>query len=238
MATHTNNHSTTFHNAAHNNQQKNNVMRRLRIVGIFAVIIIAIILIALGIASHSSVSTKDLPILLVGKVGSTDRWEGNNLSSVLIVEYSDYQCPACAAYNTLVVKAVQNKGSQFQFVYRNFPLKLIHAHAVESAQAAEAAGLQGKFWEMHDLLFERQTEWESAGNVETIFVTYANQLGLNSTQFITDLHSPAVAAKVENDYLSGTRYNIQATPTFYINGQPLKFSTYEELAAAIDRYHK
>jgi len=226
--------------ANHKAQLKANFKKRMKTVGIWAVCIAVLIILGYMFwgVSNSSPSTNGLPILLVNQVGSTDHWTGNNASKVLIVEYSDFQCPACAAYHPLVKKAIDEKGSQFEFVYRDFPLKLVHANAVVSSRAAEAAALQGQFWPMHDLLFERQKEWETASSLEDVFATYASQLGMNATQFRKDYNSAGVAAKVENDYLSGMRYNIQQTPTFFLNGQPFTFQSYDELAAAIDRYSK
>ncbi len=224
---------------AHRKEQlQANFKKRMKTFGIWAVCVLVLVVVGWMLWGLSATSTGGLPALLVNQVGPTDHWVGNNQSHVLIVEYSDFQCPACAAYYPLVKAAIANKSSEFEFVYRDFPLKLIHAHAVESSRAAEAAALQGKFWEMHDLLFDRQKEWETATNLEDVFATYAQQLGMDEAKFRADYNSPQVAAKVENDYESGVRYNIQATPTFFLNGQPIQFSSYDELAALIDRYSK
>lgn len=217
-----------------------NLKRRIKTVSIWGISIAAIVLVIWGLVSMVSVSTDGFPTLILNKVASTDHWAGTNGSKVLIVEYSDFQCPACAQYNPIVKKAIEEKGDKFQFVYRNFPLKQIHANAVVAARAAEAAALQGdsNYWAMNNLLFERQTEWEHQGNLGEVFATYASQLGMDSAKFKADYVSAYVAGKVENDYLSGMKYKVAATPTFYMNGQPIKFSSYEELSALIDRYSK
>jgi protein-disulfide isomerase len=126
-------------------------------------------------------------------------------------------------------------GDTLTLVYRNFPLRQIHKHAEMSARAAEAAALQGKFWEMHHRLFRMQKEWEDRSDAKNIFIGYARDLGLDEAQFVRDLDSPAVAEKIENDLQSGLAAGIKGTPTFFLNGKSIPNPrSYEELKQAVE----
>jgi protein-disulfide isomerase len=147
-------------------------------------------------------------------VGPHDHVQGNPDAPIELVEYGDYECPFCGqAYSS--VKAVQEAlGDDLRFVFRNFPLAQIHPYAVPAAQAAEAAGLQGRFWEMHDTLFEHQDMLS-----ETNLFRFAEALGLDMERFARDFASPEVAAKIRADFLSGARSGVNGTPTFFVNGE-------------------
>ncbi len=142
-------------------------------------------------------------------------------AKVVLTEYGDFQCPACGIYYPLVKKI----GADFKnitIVFRNFPLSQ-HKNAWAAAQAAGAAGLQGKFWEMHDLLYENQETWAelSAGDAQNTFTTYAQKLGLNMDKFKTDFDSAEVKTKIQADYQSGVS-EIDGTPTFFLNNQKIQ----------------
>lgn len=154
-------------------------------------------------------------------VTANDHAEGSVLAKNILVEYSDFQCPACALYYPLVKQIASTYGGRLLIVYRYFPLASIHQNADISARAAEAAARQGKFWEMHNLLFERQKDWSGSSDPTNIFNGYAAELGLNKDQFMADLNSAAVRARVRTDFESGERANVDATPTFYLNGKKL-----------------
>ena len=147
-------------------------------------------------------------------VGPHDHVQGNPDAPIELVEYGDYECPFCGqAYWS--VKAVQEAlGDDLRFVFRNFPLAQVHPHALPAAQAAEAAGLQGRFWETHDTLFEHQ---DMLG--ETNLFRFAEALGLDMERFARDFASPEVAAKIRADFLSGARSGVNGTPTFFVNGE-------------------
>jgi protein-disulfide isomerase len=119
--------------------------------------------------------------------------------------------------------------SQVSFVYRHFPLDQIHPHARSSAQAAVAAGIQGKFYEFHDVLFEKQSEWSKAPNPQKIFEDYARELNLDVAKFNSDSNSQSVKDKVQSDYISGLEANVQGTPSFYLNGNKISFRSEQEL---------
>jgi protein-disulfide isomerase len=144
--------------------------------------------------------------------------------AVTLVEFSDFQCPACSAVQPMLTQLLTKYQGKVKFVYRYFPLVSIHKNAQMSAQAAEAAGLQGKFWEMHDKLFITQTAWEGIADPKEIFVGYARDLGLDTTKFATDLVSAPVVDEVNADSAAATRYNLQGTPTFFVNGVNTDFA--------------
>jgi protein-disulfide isomerase len=157
-------------------------------------------------------------------VTADDHVYGKTDAPVVLIEYSDYQCPACGAYFPVVKALEQKYGDKLALVYRNFPLTALHQYAQIGAQAAEAAGLQGKYWEMHDLLFENQQSWSKLGSesdVKKTFADYANQLKLDTKKFSSDLTSSAVVSRVDRDVQSGNAIGINATPTFFLNGTKL-----------------
>ena len=146
-------------------------------------------------------------------VGDRDHVQGDADAPVTLVEYGDYQCPYCGrAYP--IVKAVQNHfGKRLRFVFRNFPLSEIHPHAAQAAAAAEAAADHGKFWEMHDHLFEHQNRLG-----ERDLVNYASELGITSGGFLELMQSEEKADRVQEDFMTGVRSGVNGTPTFFING--------------------
>lgn len=152
----------------------------------------------------------------------TSHVTGQNAKKVTLVEYGDYQCPACGQYHPLVKQVVDKYNKDIQFQFRNFPLTSIHPNARAAARAAEAAGLQNKYWEMHDLLYEQQNTWESSNSVITIFEGYARQLGLDVTRFKADFASEKVNKVINADFAEGTKLGIQGTPTFFIQGKKIE----------------
>ena len=164
-------------------------------------------------------------------VSDIDQCIGDDSSPIILVEYGDYQCPNCGYAHPLVKRLLEEKGKRFLFAFRNFPLKEIHPAAFMAALSAESAGKQGKFWEMHDMIFENQKRLH--GNS---FLNFANDLELDPLQFAKDLEDCAITNKVEADFESGIRSGVNGTPTFFINGEILRYdSTYESLLAAIEK---
>lgn len=152
----------------------------------------------------------------------TSRMTGDKNAKVTLVEFGDFQCPACAQFHPKVKEILEHyKGNKdFNFVFRNFPLTQ-HKNAPISAEAAEAAGEQGKYWEMHDKLYEAQNEWSESSNPLDIFAGYAQQLGLNVDQFKNDVANSKFKALIDADQADGVKLKVNATPTFYLNGQKL-----------------
>ena len=128
---------------------------------------------------------------------------------------------------------LEKYGDNITFVYRDFPLKSIHAKATIAAQAAQAAGAQGKYWEMNHLLFEKQSEWVNGAHV-AFFKQYATELELNVTQFELDLNSDAIKAIVANNYEHGLSIGIQGTPTFFLNGKRVSVTGLDDFSRRID----
>lgn len=157
----------------------------------------------------------------VKSADTTDWVEGASLkdAKVTLIEYSDFQCPACGAYYSMVKKLSQ-EFKNVSFVYRNFPLSQ-HANAWPAAQAAGAAGKQGKFWEMHNMLFDNQNAWSGSTSPEEIFNAYAKTLGLDMNKFKDDSNSAEIKAKIESDYQSGAN-QIDGTPTFFLNDKKIQ----------------
>ncbi len=172
----------------------------------------------------------DQSATLTRPVSANDHSEGPADAPLVLVEYGDYQCPYCgAAYP--VVKRLQKKfGKKLRFVFRNFPLTQAHPYALIAAQAAEAAALQGKFWEMHDLLFERQVSLNPG-----IIPIWAERIGLNVERFGNDIEQGVVEKRIKDDRQSGIRSGVNGTPTFYINGTRYDGSPdYASLLAALE----
>lgn len=144
-------------------------------------------------------------------------------SKVVLVEYGDFQCPGCGGMHPTVKSVTEKYEEQMTFVFRNFPLTQIHPNALVAAAAAESAGLQGKYWEMHDTLFSNQDAWKSVSVKERIgvFEKYAQQLGLNVETFKNDIGSEKVTKKINYDLAIGKKINVTSTPTFVLNGKTL-----------------
>ena len=151
-----------------------------------------------------------------------DHIYGNKDAKVVFVEYGDYQCPACGAMYQPVKDLVEKHKDKVAFIFRHYPLTNIHPNALAAATAAEAAGLQGKYWEMHDKLYENQDAWSevSVDKREAVFAGYASDLGLNADQFKSDLTSQKIADKISRDRGIGKdTYKIGSTPSFTVNGE-------------------
>jgi protein-disulfide isomerase len=146
-------------------------------------------------------------------VGPGDHVRGPAAAPLTLVEYGDYECPYCGAAYPIVKEIERTLGDELRSVFRNFPLSEIHPHALEAAEAAESAAAQGRFWEMHDRLFENQKRLRT-----TDLLTHAQALGLDVERIETELEEHAFEARVWDDFLSGVRSGVNGTPTFFING--------------------
>lgn len=185
------------------------------------IIILALIIWGLVVAMNKPVSNG--PKLGVpSETSSTDHVAGSVSAPVTIIEYSDFQCPACALYYSIVEKLLSESSTTIRFVYRHFPLfPLPHKNSVIAAQASEAASLQGKFWEMYKMIFENQTSWENSDTAAVIFEGYAESIGLNIPIYKKDIDSVEVKARVQKDRDEGEVLGINSTPTFFINGKAI-----------------
>ncbi len=147
---------------------------------------------------------------------------GGEDAVVSLIEYSDFQCPACGSYHPVLKEVLNAYGDNISFTYRHNPLRSIHEHAQLAGQAAEAAGVQGKFWEMHDMLFEKQREWSNGTGQKRKFIGYAEELGLDVDQFEVDMDSSEAKQRVNAGYNSGIRAGVTGTPSFFLNGQRIR----------------
>ncbi len=147
--------------------------------------------------------------------------EGKGSTGVTLREFGDFQCPACGQYYPIVKQIVNEYNDKITFQFSNFPLVQIHQNAMSSARAAEAAGLQGKYWEMHDLLYQQQSMWSSSSSATSIFNQYAAQLGLNVEKFKTDYASPAVLNTINADIKAAQQIGATGTPTFVLDGKKI-----------------
>jgi protein-disulfide isomerase len=143
---------------------------------------------------------------------------GNPNAAVTLEEFGDYQCPPCGTIALLLPKLEAHYGSQLRVVFRHFPLDG-HKHAREAAYFAEAAGLQGKFWEMHELIYKHRENWTKLDSVTPIFTGYGTELGLDAKRLREDVQSPAVRDRVDKDQQLGTARGVSATPTIFLNGK-------------------
>ncbi len=167
------------------------------------------------------------------EIGEDDWVKGSSQASLTLIEYSDFQCPSCALYVPIMKRLASDFGDDLGIVYRHFPLVQSHRNATPAAKAAEAGGRQGKFWEMHDKLFEKQGDWENERDPKDKFVLYAEELDLDKEKFLEDYQSNQVAEKVDSDLESANLLRLNSTPSFFLNKKkiqnPQGYSAFKEL---------
>ena len=164
-------------------------------------------------SQHARVGRRATAAALTLPVGERDHAQGPTDAPVTLVEYGDYECPHCGRAYPIVKQLRQRLGRRLRFVFRNFPLRESHPHAQRAAESAEAAGAQGRFWEMHDRLFERQFALD-----DEYLIEYAGDLGLDVERFRAELVGRVYEPRVREDFRSGVRSGVNGTPTFFING--------------------
>lgn len=194
----------------------------IKSLGIFLLITMGVLLGVGGLLWQFG-QTTDKPVEDVAGAATHKRGEGK----ITLVEFSDFQCPACLSIQTPLKEMLARYEGKVSLIYRHFPLSSIHQNAQAAAQAAEAAHLQGKFWEMHDWLFEKQGEWSGLGDLRSKFGEYASALGMDQTKFDSDWESQPVKDAVAIDLLAATRYRLTGTPTFFVNGVKTEFNQIE-----------
>lgn len=171
-------------------------------------------------------------------VSETDHVLGDPESQIIVTEFSDFQCPACAGYEP-VLKQILGQNDNVALVYKHFPLRSIHKHAQIAAQATEAAAIQGKFREMHDKLFETQEDWSRARDPRSRFVEYAEELELDKEKFEADMNSDVTKTIVDNAYNQAISLGVNATPTIFLNGNkidtPRSVNAFQEIINEISK---
>ncbi len=153
---------------------------------------------------------------------------------VQVVEFSDYQCPACGNTYPVLKKLLADYNDKITMVYRNFPLVQLHKNAMAGAEAAEAAGSQGKYWQMHDKLFETQSEWSTLADPSDKFAEYATGLSIDGAKIKDAIKNQTYKARIDQDIADGTTLQVDSTPTIYIDGKKLAAHDYDTLKAAVD----
>lgn len=222
-------------------QQKEGTNKHKRLalwLGVLVLIVVSIFFIVKASAPQTSQGPGQTFSGEIPAVDASDWVRGNELAQKTLVEYSDFQCPACRSYEPIVKDIEKEFGSSVRIVYRHFPLVQIHKNSLAASYAAEAAGSQSKFWEMHDMLFERQESWAESTTAADTFLGYAQELGLDAEKFKADRVSAQVRDRVQRDVDSGTVANVPGTPTFFLNGKriesPRSFAAFRALLEATE----
>jgi protein-disulfide isomerase len=169
---------------------------------------------------------------------SVDRYQGSTSAKNVFIEYADYECPSCADYSDML-KQVPAVFKDTVFVFRYFPLTQIHPNSVEAAMAAEAAGAQGKYWEMHDILFKNQTSWEGLSDPLDAFAQYAQSTGVaNIDQFKSDITNKKYLSVIQNDSDQALGLNLPGTPSFFFNGHVLQNADIAGMEKQAEAFYK
>jgi protein-disulfide isomerase len=163
--------------------------------------------------------------------------KGSESAPVVLEEFSDFQCPPCRSLYQKLKRVEAEYGSQLKIIYRQYPIASLHKNALEAARAAEAAGLQGHFWEMHDRLFDNQETWASSSDPRSVFIAYAGALGLDTGRFQKDLQAPQTKARIFADQQRGDSIGVPGTPVVLVNGVqvPPTAITYAGIQTAVER---
>jgi protein-disulfide isomerase len=195
------------------------VSNETKILGGIGLATIAIVVLGAFFIGGSKSPTEPPAPASTEKLVKSDSYKiGSESAKVTLVEFGDFQCPACGASHPIVKQIIAEEGDDIQFVFRHYPLSF-HKNAVKAALAAEAAGRQDKFFEMHDLIFDNQAEWSEEGNADEFFEKYAAELGLDIDKFRTDIKDKKLDEKVKRDFADGNAVGVRSTPTFFINGE-------------------
>jgi protein-disulfide isomerase len=164
--------------------------------------------------------------MLTGVAGADPpHTQGSPNAPARLEEFGDFQCPPCGQFHPVLVQMHKEFGDQLRITFREFPLYPGHQHSVIAASAAEAAGLQGKFWEMHDLLYEHQGDWKDQFDVRPMFEGYAKQIGLDIERWKSDIGSEQVAKRITLDGSRGHSLGVKGTPTVFMNGREVPFQS-------------
>lgn len=215
-------------------EKRNGLIQKLIIWGGVALITIAAVF--LLVKASGGTSTQTTTFNNLPKVSSDDIMVGNKTAKITIVEYSDFQCPACASYNPIVNEILTNYQGKVNLVYRFFPLTSVHQNAIVAAQAGYAAWKLGKFEQMKDELFSNQAEWENLSNddAKKKFIEYAKSVKLNGDEFEKIMNSPEVNDAVLKAEKAALALGLEGTPSFFIGNTQIKPSGYDGFKQVID----
>jgi protein-disulfide isomerase len=198
---------------------------------------LVVALILVRSSQRSSISNSPTPDPSTPSGAQPPHIRGNPSAPVTVEEFADFQCGSCGAYYPELKKIEAEFGDRLRVIFRENPLVPPHEHALIAAQAAEASGVQNRFWEMHDKLYENQKAWSEARDVMPLFVDYAKQIGLDTDRFMRDLNGENVAARIFQDGKRAHALGINVTPTFFVNGKEAKGDSWrpEGLRALINQ---
>lgn len=202
----------------------------MKTMAVFVVVTLGVLLGVGGLLWQFGSAT-DQPITDVA--GERTHIKGSGV--VTIVEFSDFQCPACLSVQQPLTQILAKYEGKVELVYRHFPLVSIHPNAMMASYASEAADMQGKFWEMHDMLFAKQGEWSGLGDPKEAFAAYSESLGMDKSKFVVDMESQDAKDAVTTDILASTRYRLSGTPTFFVNGVKTDFGQLESKLAELTK---
>jgi len=178
-----------------------------------------------SVSSNSTGSTKPPPPPLTAPGAEPPHAAGPANAPVTLEEFGDFECPPCGQFHPVLKKMQEGFGDNLHVIFREFPLAPAHQHAIAAASTAEAAGIQGRFWEMHHLLYDNQKTWHEAFDARPIFEGYAKQIGLDVEMFKRDINSDLVAHRITEDGKRAHSLGVSGTPTVFMNGREMPFAT-------------
>ncbi len=199
----------------------------------WSIFVVVLALIVWGLIAAMNKAPQLGKLLEPAPVTAADHVRGPATAPVTLIEYGDFQCPACAVYFPIVERIYNEASTSVRLVFRHFPLSQ-HANAIPAAKASEAASLQGKFWEMFAKLYENQSEWSEVADASPIFAKYAADIGLDVAKFTSDSALATLAASIQADEDEGIHIGINHTPTFFLNGKEITPNTYADFKTLID----
>lgn len=213
---------------------------------VFAIIVISLLGSMVYLSNSKKLNiddiTKDQHSRIIGSEKRngeiSDHVRGNKDAKVTVIEYGDYECGPCKSFESTIDDLHNRYKDRVAFVYRNFPIASSHPNARAAAATVEAAGLQGKYWEMHSLIYDRQDDWSKAQPKDrsSIFLQYAKQMGLDIDKFNKDIAKDEITKKIDFDIALGNKHGVDATPTIFVNGEKLNLKTTSDLEEAIKKY--
>ena len=204
-----------------------------KVLGIILIITAILLFGGIFLLSRSQPSSQEIKGAAVLQIDySKGQKIGSESAKVKLVEFSDFQCPACKSAEPAIKQTLLKYPNDLQFIYRHFPLPQ-HANAREAAYFAEAAGEQGKFWEMHDRIFETQSQWSDIGDSTEFFLGLARDLNLDEAKLQEVLEKNTFKSKIDSDVAEGRSLGVNSTPTFFVNGRKVNLRTFDDLNTAV-----